>query len=1108
MTPSTEIRVEDHPRALQALASADFDWCVRLRDVWIDNDNDVPDLHAVLREQFITQLASLHQNRGKSPLGWPIVGSGGTGKTHLLGCFRKMTIERDAAFVLVDMTDVNDFWHTALQGYLDSLQELVFDQTTQQDVILRRFLKLICPKEALEESLPKLTRTAPHILKKNIGLILGYLNKKYPQDTLKNQDVIRAVCCLNSENFEVQSIGLAWLQGQTLEDSTQREFGFTRPRLSARDIVFSLSWYMSLTGPTVVAFDQLDPIVHQISLVGLAPEDDPQRIKAKAIVQQIGTGFAAIPEMYWTFPIISCVESTWELMKTNVLHTAIQRFGPHHRLLSASSERFVSTLVGKRLQKAHKATGFTAPHTTWPFLPSALAELSNDPPRGILRKCDEFRRAMLAEGRVREVHSFVGEQKKFDPSEPDSLSKSLKELDVRFEHLKQQGDVARLLDETKEDKALAPLFVAALKCLTIEHRDSIPGNVDTIVEQDFPGAANSRPLHARLRLVFHDENGREEHYCVRGIEWANARAYQNRLTAAITQSGIDRKLQFRRLTIARTSPSPGGDKTAEINQNFVNAGGQFHKASETELRTLSALSHLLSENDTLLDTWLQNRKPVSTLKELVNRLVRGSLFVEVKPVSGTEGTSRTTAGESRMDDAKAAAVQPSEPPALSEPSTLSKAEGPAQPDDSLILPPAVNTKALLLPLGTRVQSFGDPELIQIPAGVLAKHTIIMGGAGSGKTVTVRRIVEEAALAGIPSIVIDCAQDMSTFDEARKSVDPHWRAGDAERAKRFAAATDFVVYTPGKSAGRPLTLEPIPDLTPLREDADELESAVAMVHGALASVVASGRSQRAQSKLGILTNTLTFFAKHVSKTSLPALIELLNELPEQALLGIANERKLAREMADALRIELVGNPLLKGSGTPLDPAILFGDDKPNGRTRISSISLVGLPSLEQQRSFINQLAMLLFAWIKKNPHPPAGRALRGLLVIDEAKDFIPAIKASSCKESMMRLAAQARKYKLGLVLATQHPKDIDTKIVGNCATQFYGRMVSPASLATATDLLNNLGATSANLSKLKTGQFYVNFPDGGLKSPALIQMPNSLTAERLLEEHDIIAKSNC
>lgn len=101
----------------------------------------------------------------------------------------------------------------------------------------------------------------------------------------------------------------------------------------------------------MVAFDQLDPIVHQISLVSQSIEDDPQRVKAKAIVQQIGTGFAAIPEMYWTFPIISCVESTWELMKTNVLHTAMQRFGPLHQLgKKGSSETSVSALIGNCLK--------------------------------------------------------------------------------------------------------------------------------------------------------------------------------------------------------------------------------------------------------------------------------------------------------------------------------------------------------------------------------------------------------------------------------------------------------------------------------------------------------------------------------------------------------------------------------------------------------------------------------------------------------------------------------------------------------------------------------------------------------------------------------------
>jgi DNA helicase HerA-like ATPase len=86
--------------------------------------------------------------------------------------------------------------------------------------------------------------------------------------------------------------------------------------------------------------------------------------------------------------------------------------------------------------------------------------------------------------------------------------------------------------------------------------------------------------------------------------------------------------------------------------------------------------------------------------------------------------------------------------------------------------------------------------------------------------------------------------------------------------------------------------------------------------------------------------------------------------------------------------------------------------------------------------------MLFSWIKKNPDP-GGRALRGLLVIDEAKDFVPSSQASVCKESLMRLAAQARKYHLGLIFATQNPKDIENRIVGNCSTHFYGKVNAPA-----------------------------------------------------------------
>jgi DNA helicase HerA-like ATPase len=146
----------------------------------------------------------------------------------------------------------------------------------------------------------------------------------------------------------------------------------------------------------------------------------------------------------------------------------------------------------------------------------------------------------------------------------------------------------------------------------------------------------------------------------------------------------------------------------------------------------------------------------------------------------------------------------------------------------------------------------------------------------------------------------------------------------------------------------------------------------------------------------------------------------------------------------------------------------------------------------QNSFVNQLAMLLFTWIKKNPHPPGGRTLRGLLVIDEAKDVVPSRKTTECKESLMRLAAQARKYGLGLVFATQHPRDIETKIVGNCATHLYGLNNSPASIETLKDLMAQKGGTGNDIGRLKQGQFYIHNADIGQRAPIKIQVPMSLS----------------
>ena len=103
-------------------------------------------------------------------------------------------------------------------------------------------------------------------------------------------------------------------------------------------------------------------------------------------------------------------------------------------------------------------------------------------------------------------------------------------------------------------------------------------------------------------------------------------------------------------------------------------------------------------------------------------------------------------------------------------------------------------------------------------------------------------------------------------------------------------------------------------------------------------------------------------------------------------------------------------------------------------------------------------------------------MRGLLVVDEARDFIPGMSKSPCRESFIRLTAQARKYGLGLVFATQAPKDIHHGIVSNCATSFYGKGNSPAVINAIKELLKNKGGHGDYIARLRQGHFYMHNAD--------------------------------
>src|SRR5215207_3668239 len=131
------------------------------------------------------------------------------------------------------------------------------------------------------------------------------------------------------------------------------------------------------------------------------------------------------------------------------------------------------------------------------------------------------------------------------------------------------------------------------------------------------------------------------------------------------------------------------------------------------------------------------------------------------------------------------------------------------------------------------------DLVLYDSKDLVTHAVCVGMTGSGKTGLCIGLLEEAAIDGIPSIVIDPKGDLSnlllTFpqlrgedfrpwvneeDAQRKGVSPDefanqqaelWKKGladwkqDGERIARLREAADFQIYTPGSRAGTPVSI---------------------------------------------------------------------------------------------------------------------------------------------------------------------------------------------------------------------------------------------------------------------------------------------------------------
>ncbi|WP_370949042.1 ATP-binding protein [Amycolatopsis sp. cg5] len=990
-----------------ALSNLRFDWADTPDHVWRDSPYHVSGLHTDVAAEVDKGIRDAAASDGPSPIGLVLQGKKGVGKTHLLGLVRRQAYRARGYFFLDDLTAGDAFWENTAEAMRGGLSRVDESGATQ----LTSFLRRVCLRANVDAKATERILNGRRLTKEDLDKFLHGLRGIDRQIALECADTARAMVLYNSEDTTTSYIGDDYLGGFEESKSGDRQKWGIRPQPKpALTTVRDISKLLALTGPVVIAVDQLDTLIARSDLNTKEPGaiSDSDRL-----VGQIADGLMRLREVTRrTVTVLACLPNTWTQIKSKAADTVPDRFREHLTLGRVTDAELGRELIAKRLGLAYKEMGFVPPHPTWPVAPEAFEGSWDEwTPRELLKRVGAHIDLCVRTGQIRELSSFDDQAvPRVVTPRPELKPDRFAELDARFEELRAAADVAALLDQRTEDKVMPGLLSAALRGWITEVGDDN-------LEWAWTARNERNEVHAWLTHTIDETSDLEEHWAFRVIFAPHHLAVLHRLRKARSAAGLRVGADNRHLILLRNLPWSKGPKTQAELGAFEAAGGQRFTLSESDVRTFWALDRMFAEAPAGLHEWLVIQRHAGK-SDLLSAVLPDGLPQQAAVEAVTEEVTR--------------------------------------------LEPSVDGE---ITLGALVKG-GAPVRVELAA--LRKHAAVFAGSGSGKTVLLRRIIEECALLGVSTIVLDPNNDLARLGDAWPEEPEAWGPDDATLAKRYLAETDVVVWTPGRASGRPLAFQPLPDFAGVLDDEDEFSAAVEVAVATLAPQVRlTGSTVKANIGLAVLRQAVVHHARTGSR-SLPGLIEVLSDLPE-GVSTLNNSGRVAGDLAEALKAAMVNDPLLAGGGEPVDPGILLNPSS-GKRARVSVISFIGLPAEEQRQNFVNQLQMELFAWIKRNP--AGDKPLGALFVMDEAQMLAASGTLTASTRSTIVLASQARKYGLGLLFATQAPKGLHNQVVGNAMTQFFGRLNSPAQIAAANDLARAKGSPVADISRLERAQFYV------------------------------------
>lgn len=535
---------------LEALDAVSFRPHYTAADVWRDDTIHVDGIHEEAYEKVRRVFGLMKRSAPYSNI--VIEGRAGTGKSHFIGHLRRGVTKGENVFVLIQLSIAREFWQSVAIAYADALTRKGASGRSQITYVLEALADKLSLEAREKQALLRGEIHAELLKSVRVRLVealgIGPANNRFSQSGM-------ALILLNSRNLAHQDAAQSIMLGlDTAEDQLVAELRLDQ--LHSREIVKGFDKILGLAGKfTLVAIDQLDGLISVAQKSGSAD--------AQSVYNEISTALMDLAEdnPEHTLIVLSCLPTTWTMIRERGVQSAWQRFNNHHQLRLIPSVGAGQRLIAAYLGDAYGRVGFTPPYPTWPIQPSAFNEIHNYSPRDLITAVEHHIDCCREQGEITELSDLDGTENEKVTIAPEAEPN--RSLDSRFDELRKAADISGLLDSETVDDRLPPLLRAGLEAWIQEQEYPRGFSIDA------PPGRNPA-LHARLRQTLNADLEDELHWSFRAVPHSHPSAALTRLRSAVAASGLGER---RALLVLRDTNWSNGAKTQEAISAFEANGG-------------------------------------------------------------------------------------------------------------------------------------------------------------------------------------------------------------------------------------------------------------------------------------------------------------------------------------------------------------------------------------------------------------------------------------------------------------------------------------------------------------------------------------------------------